>query len=126
MTARSSALRLRRGGARPQLVAHGVPVHAVHRLVEVRVADDRPHRVERLRRLAAPGPRQQPTNADDGDRSGDRAALHHLMSALISGGGSNVDGATLSYSTEVNVSTCSTPIAVCLIVVGTSRSPNFL
>jgi hypothetical protein len=44
-------VRLGRRGARPQLGADAVPVDAVHRLVEVRVADGRPRRVERLEPL---------------------------------------------------------------------------
>ena len=43
-----------RDRARPQLGAHGVPVDAVHLRIEVRVADDRPRRVEGVgRRLGA-------------------------------------------------------------------------
>ena len=68
--------------------------------------------------------RTQRERHDNRERSRERA--RHLMSALIGAGRSNIDGDTLSNSTVVIFSTCSTPIAVCFIVVGTSMPPNFL
>src|SRR5262245_61798998 len=95
---------LRRRCARPELRSYRLPVDAVHRRVEVRVADLGPDRVERLEAEGNLGrgdrePREHEQNG------GERAA-HHLTSVLISGGSVNTDRSTLSYSMSVKVSTC--------------------
>ena len=128
MTARSSAGVFAAAARGLSSVAHGVPVEAVHRLVEMRVADDRPRRVERFARPAASGPTpaarcsRRATTA-----TSERAKSPHLMSALICAGGSNVEGGTLSHSNRREFQNLfDRPSGDCFIVVGTSRPPNFL
>src|SRR5689334_21132421 len=88
---------LRRRRTRLELFAHGLPVEAVHRLVEMSVADDLPGGVEglgSLRYLRGSDPR----GTRESDRGDDSARARHLMSALICAGGSNVERGTLSNS----------------------------
>ena len=90
-------------GARAQLGSDGLPVHAVHRDVEVRVADDGPRLVERLER--AGGLRIQHRAGGDQHGSEQQPAIH-LMRALICSGGSKTDGSTLSKTTDWTTMTC--------------------
>ena len=101
-------------GLRPQLFRHRVPVDAVHRLVEMRVANDPPRRVERLdtlRRLRAGARRgcrgHHQRERQDRKHPSARAAgdVDHFNKALMPGGRSKTDGGTLSYSIELIVIT---------------------
>ena len=56
MTSRKLAVGLRARRPRPELGLDGRPVDAVHRGIEVRVADDGPGSLERLAALVAPAP----------------------------------------------------------------------
>ena len=100
------------------------------RAIEVGVADDGPRGVERLRRraqiLRADAGRHGRDDPRQHERDAERPPHAHLMSALISAGGSNTDGGTVSYSIDSIVMTCCTPMTLFFTVVGTSRLPNFL
>ena len=95
--------------------------------IEMMIADDRPDGIERLggrRSLSGSGDRRRRNNPEDDP--GGCPPQSHLISALIGAGRSKIVGATLSYSTVVNVSFCSTPIIFCTIDVAWSMLPNFL
>ena len=108
----------------PNVTILNVGGYAIDFVVEQAVAHDLPRGVERLdglRRLRAHGERR-PAGARE--RGRENRAADHLISALISAGGSNVPGGTLSYSTVEMVTVCSIAIVRCLIVVGISSLPN--
>ena len=116
-------IRLRARGARSELGLDRRPVHAVHRGIEVRVANDGPGSVERLagpRRLRGGNGGHR---ADDGERAEPGPPIH-LMSALICAGTEKTAGSTLPYSTdEIDMTSC-VLITLTFVVAGCSRLPN--
>ena len=101
-------------GLRPQLSRHRVPVDAVQRLVEMRVADDPPRGVERLdalRRLRS-GPRDRRRGHGQRKRQGGKhpsapaaESCGHFNRALMPSGRLKTEGGTRSYSIELIVIT---------------------
>ena len=101
-------------GLRPQLRRHRVPVEAVQRRVEVRVADDPPRGVERLDaqgRLRT-WPRDGRRGQDQCQRQGRKhpstpaaGGRTHFSRAFMPCGRSKTEGGTRSYSIELIVIT---------------------
>ena len=107
---------------RAQLFIQRVPFGRIERGIEMRVVNDRPDGIERFGRAVRLGIHRN-RGRDDGKRNQETL---HFSSALIDAGGSNTAGSTLSYSIEVSVIFCSTPLAFCVSTVGCISFPNFL
>src|SRR6188474_2718327 len=91
------------------------------------VPDDGPHRVEGFSSFVGVGAKRMNGRGEQQrEQPGRDSPSNHLISALMDGGGSKSSGLTLSYSTDVSVMVCCTPITVWVMFVACIRLPNFL
>src|SRR5262249_18932619 len=110
-------------GLGAQFAAHALPRGDVEVGIEMRIEHDPPDGVERFGRLVGLGGRGG-RGRDDDHRRGEEA--FHLMSALMTAGGSNTVGSTVSNSTVSRVIFCSIPMIFCVSTVACVSLPNCL